>query len=146
MLQSFLEGGNNIHRKKYRDKVCSRDWRTGHPETAPPGDPAHIQAPNPDYIADAKKCMLTGAWYSYLLRGIARSWQIQRMIRANHWTENGVPNGGVKKRIERAEGVLNPIRTTIPTNQSSQGLNYYPKSTHERTHGSSCTCSRGWPC
>jgi hypothetical protein len=31
-----------------------------HPETAPPGDPSHIQAPNSDTIVDAKKHMLTG--------------------------------------------------------------------------------------
>ena len=30
-------------------------------ETAPPGDPFHIQTQNPDTIADAKKCFLTGA-------------------------------------------------------------------------------------
>jgi hypothetical protein len=24
----------------------------------PPGDPSHIQAPNPDTIADAKKCLI----------------------------------------------------------------------------------------
>jgi hypothetical protein len=45
--------------------------------------------------------------------------------------------------------VVNPIgRTTISTNQnsqSSQGLNYHPKSTHGVTHGSSCICSRGCP-
>jgi hypothetical protein len=32
----------------------------GYPEI-PPGDPSHIQSPNPDTIADAKKCLLTGA-------------------------------------------------------------------------------------
>jgi len=33
----------------------------GHPETAPlaPRDPSHIQTPNPDSIADAKKYLLT---------------------------------------------------------------------------------------
>ena len=31
-----------------------------HPETAPPGDPSHIETPNPDNIAHAKKCLLTG--------------------------------------------------------------------------------------
>jgi hypothetical protein len=30
-------------------------------ETTPPGDPAHIQSPNPDTIVDAKKCLLTRA-------------------------------------------------------------------------------------
>jgi hypothetical protein len=28
---------------------------------APPGDPSHLQIPNPDTIADAKMCTLTGA-------------------------------------------------------------------------------------
>ena len=47
------------------------------------------------------------------------------------------------------QGDCNPIGRTIPTNwttQSSQGLNHKPKSTHGRTHGSSCICIRGWPC
>jgi hypothetical protein len=30
-------------------------------------------------------------------------------------------------------------------NKSSLGLNHQPKSTHGRTHGSSCICSRDWP-
>ena len=29
--------------------------------TALPGDPSHMQTPNPDTIADAKKCLLTEA-------------------------------------------------------------------------------------
>jgi hypothetical protein len=32
-----------------------------HPGTVLPGDPSHIQLPNPDTIVDAKKCMLKGA-------------------------------------------------------------------------------------
>jgi len=50
----------------------------------------------------------------------ARAWQIQRqMLAANHWTEHGVPNGGIRERIEGAEGVCNPIgRTKISTNQT----------------------------
>jgi hypothetical protein len=35
------------------------------------GDPSHMQTPNPDAIADAKKCLQTGAWYSCPLRGSA---------------------------------------------------------------------------
>jgi hypothetical protein len=57
------------------------------------------------------------------------------------------PSGGVRERTEGAEGVCNPIgRRTISTKltpQSSQGLNYQPKSTHGGTHGFSCKCSRG---
>jgi hypothetical protein len=30
----------------------------GHPETAPPGNPTHIQSPNWDAIEDAGKCLL----------------------------------------------------------------------------------------
>ena len=33
----------------------------GYLETAPPGDTYHMQTPNLDTIADAKKCLLTGA-------------------------------------------------------------------------------------
>ena len=43
----------NTHRRKYRDKVWSRD--------CPPGDPSHIESPNLDTIADDQKCLLTGA-------------------------------------------------------------------------------------
>ncbi|XP_076796740.1 uncharacterized protein LOC117715751 isoform X2 [Arvicanthis niloticus] len=63
----------------------------------------------------------------------------------NHWKEHGVPNGGVRERTEGAEGVCNPIGRTISTNQtrqSSQGLNYQPRSTNEGTHGSSRIYSR----
>ena len=67
----LLRRGKNNHRKSYRDKVWSRDWRNVHPETATPGDPPHKQPPNPDTLADANKSLLTGAWYSCLLRGSA---------------------------------------------------------------------------
>jgi hypothetical protein len=64
-----------------------------------------------------------------------------------HPTEHGDPNGGVRGRTEGDERVFNPIRrTTISINQSTQGLNHQPKSTHEGIHGSSCICSRGLPC
>jgi hypothetical protein len=29
---------------------------------------------------DANKCLMTGVWYSYFLRGSARAWQVQRWI------------------------------------------------------------------
>jgi hypothetical protein len=61
-------------------------------------------------------------------------------------------SGGVRERTEGSEGVCNHTgRTTILINQipqSSQGLNYQPKSTHGEwgTHSSSHIFSRGWPC
>jgi hypothetical protein len=107
----------------------------GHPKTDPFRDPSHMQTPNPDNIADAEKCLLTGAWYSSLLRGSSRAWPIQMQ-----WTEGRNPNGGVRARTEEAEGVCKPIkRTTMSTNhipKSSKGLNHQPRSTHGGTHGS----------
>jgi hypothetical protein len=86
-----------------------------------PGDPSLIQLPNPDTIVDAKKWLMTRAWYSCLLRGSARAWQTQRwMLAVNHWTEHRVPSGGVRERTEWAEGVCNPIGITmISTKQTS---------------------------
>jgi hypothetical protein len=72
-----------------------------------------------------------------------------QLFAANHWTVHRDPNGEVRERTQGAEGVCNPIgRITISTKQnpqSSQGLNHQPKSTHERTHGYSCICSKEWP-
>jgi len=89
-----------------------------------------MQTPNPDTIADAKKNLLTGGWYSCPLRDSARAQPIKMQILvASHQIAPGDPNGGVRGRIEGAEGLFNSIeRTTISTNQtpppqSSQELN-----------------------
>jgi hypothetical protein len=102
-------------------------------------------------IVDGKKYMLAGAWYSCLLRGSVRVWQIHRqMIAANHWTEHELPNGGLGERTKWAEGVCSPIEgTTISidqTLQSFQGLNHQLRSTHGGNHGSRRIRSRGYPC
>jgi len=55
------------------------------------------------------------------------------MPAANHWTKNRTPVGGIRERSEGAEGACYPIRTTMPTNQSFQGLNHYPKTIHGLT-------------
>jgi hypothetical protein len=129
--------------------VWKRDWENDHIETASPGDPSHIQSPNPDTFVDASKCLLTEACYSCLWRSFTNAWQIQRWIlTVIHWTEHRVPNEGARERTQGAEGVSSPLGGTTWTNlypQSSQGLNHQPKSTHGGTHGSSCICSRGWP-
>ena len=45
-------------------------------------------------MADANKSLLTG--YSYLLRGYASAWKIQKwMLTIIHWTEHKVPNEGM---------------------------------------------------
>jgi hypothetical protein len=57
-----------------------------------------------------KKCLLTGALHSCLLRGFARSQRIQmHMLIANHQTEHRYPNGGVRGRTEGTEGALSVI-------------------------------------
>jgi hypothetical protein len=54
--------------------------------------------------------LLTGDWFGCLLRGSARAWQIQRrMLAANHCTERGVPDGGVREGTEGTEGVCSPV-------------------------------------
>jgi hypothetical protein len=88
--------------------VWSKDWRKGHPETAPPGDSSHIQSPNPD-IVDAGKCLLIEAWYGYLLRGSTRAWQIQRRkLEANHWTQLRGHRWRIWRRVWRSWGGLQP--------------------------------------
>ena len=95
------------------------DRRKDHPETAPPGDQSHKQPPNPDTIANARKILLTGPWYSCLLRGYASAWQIQKwMLTDSYWMEYKASNEGARESTQGAEGVCNPIgRTTIWTNQ-----------------------------
>ena len=52
-----------------------------------------------------------------------------QIFAANHQTEPWDPNGGVRERTKRAEGVCNPIRrTTISTNQT-------PPPTHPKLPG-----------
>jgi hypothetical protein len=99
---------------------------------------------------DANKYLLTETLYSCLLRGSARTSQIQmQMLTANHLTEHGDINGGIRGRNEGDDGACNPIgRTTISSNQIPQishGLKHQPKNIHGGTHGSSSICIRGWP-
>ena len=127
-----------------------RDLRKDHPETATPGDPSHIQPPNPDTIVNANKSLLTGAWYSCLLRGSVSAWKLQKwMLTPIHWIEHRVLNEISRESTQGAEGACSPIGgTTIWANQypqSSLGLNYQPKKTHGWTHSSSFIYSRECP-
>ena len=50
-------------------------------------------------LGQSNKSLLTGVWYSSLLRGSANASQIQRwMLIAIHWTEHRVPNEGARER------------------------------------------------
>ena len=77
-----------------------------------------MQPPNPDTTADAKKCLLTGAWYSYPLIGSARAYAIQMWPAVNHQTEHKAPNVGVRGRTEgRSLRGLQPYRKNNNINQ-----------------------------
>jgi hypothetical protein len=55
----LLRRGNKILMGANTETKCGA--RKGHPETALPGNPFHIQSPNADTIVNAKKCMLIRA-------------------------------------------------------------------------------------
>jgi hypothetical protein len=80
-----------------------------------------MQSPNSDFIADAKKCLLTGAWYAYPLRGSARAWPIQmRMLTANHLTEHRNTMEKLGKELKGLKRFATPYKeqqyqTTTPS-------------------------------
>jgi hypothetical protein len=51
---------NKISMEGVAETKFRAEMRKDHLETAPPGDPCHIQPPNPDTIAYANKILLTG--------------------------------------------------------------------------------------
>jgi len=58
----FRRVNKNIHRRRYGDKVWSRGKGMAIQSLPQLGiQPICREPPNPDNIADAKKCMLTGA-------------------------------------------------------------------------------------
>jgi hypothetical protein len=109
-----------------------------HPETAPLGDPSHIQPTNPDTIEYSRKILLTGTWNSSLVWCYASAWQIQKwMFTVMYWIKRRAPNEGARECTQGAKGFCNPIGgTTIWTYQ------YHPP-THPSCV-SSCIKSRGW--
>jgi hypothetical protein len=66
------------------------------------------------------------------------------MLTANHWTEHGVLNGGIRERTEGAEGVCNNINQPNPP--EFPGTKPPTKEYTWRDPGYSCISSRGWPC
>jgi hypothetical protein len=59
---------NEIQGQRLEQRLKER-----HSETVIPRDTSHLQTPNPDTIVYAKKCLLTGTWYSCPLRVSARA-------------------------------------------------------------------------
>jgi hypothetical protein len=63
------------HLKYFNPKLFLSKGKTGTKsgaETAPSRDTSHLQTPNPNTIAGAKKCLLTGAWYGCSLRSFIK--------------------------------------------------------------------------
>ena len=58
------------------------------------------------------------------------------MLKANHWTEHGVPNGGVGEVTEGAEGVCSPMEgatvSTVPDPPSPRAPGDW--TTNQRIH------------
>jgi hypothetical protein len=126
---SILEGGT-----KYRDKMWSRDWRKGHPESTSPGDLSHIEALSTNQTllwmprsACWPESDIAVSWEALPVPDIFRGGYSQKIL----WTESKVHNGRAKERTEEAEGVWNLIEEIITWSkqysQSSQGLNHEPK-------------------
>jgi hypothetical protein len=102
-LVLFRRGEQNTHGRIYKDKVWSSDWKKDHAETAPPGDPSHIQSPNSDTIVDANQC-----WQE---PDIAVSYKALPV-------PDKVPNEGARERTKGAEVACSSMGgTTIWTNQ-----------------------------
>ena len=67
--------------------------------------PSHIQSPNPDTVVDANNCLLTGALYSSLLTGSARTLQIHK------WILTAMHIGSPFKRLEKGPKELKSLKT-----------------------------------
>jgi hypothetical protein len=121
MLQSFSERGTKYSWEEIWRQSVEQRLKERPSEIAPPVHPSHVQSPNPDSIVDVKKCLLTGIWYSWLLRGSSRAWKMQRQkFTVKYWTEHGVSNEGDRERTEGAEGVCDPVgRIAISTKETS---------------------------
>ena len=129
----LLRIGNKIPLEGVAETKFGAKTKDGPPRDTPPGGPSHNQPPNADTIAYASKILLKGPWYSCLLWGYARAWQIQKwMLTIIYRMEHRATNVGARESTQGAEGVCNPIGgTTIWTNQ--------------QPHVSSCIWSRRWP-
>jgi hypothetical protein len=59
-ISILLRRGNKIPMEGVTETKCVADKWNDHPETAPPGDPSHIQSLNSNTIVDPNKGLLTG--------------------------------------------------------------------------------------
>jgi len=88
---------------------------------------------------DAKKCRLTGTRCRSLLRDTAIIQNTEYIGECQQQTTElrmGPLLKESEKGLEELEGARDPICTTMPTNQSFQGLSHYPKTIYGLTLGS----------
>ena len=141
-----LKKEQNTHRSNDGDKLWSRDWRTGHPETALPGDSSYKQTPNPSTIMDNKKCILKGTCYDCPLRGPSKALHKQRqMPAANPRTGRGHILEELEGELEELKGFAAPrknIFLATQTPEHSQGINNQSRGKHLCSQ----RCGRGIPC
>ena len=125
--RKWINSQEEIQRLKERPSRDGPTWRS-----------IPYTVTKPDTIVEAKKCLLTGAWYSCLLRDSARG---------------SKPTTGLSTDWKSWRGLQPHKKNNKSTNQTPRptppkfpGTNHQPKSTHGATHGSSRICSKGWPC
>jgi hypothetical protein len=56
----FLERGTKHPQVEIQRQIVEEKLKENPSRDCRPGDPSHIQLPNPDTIVDANKCLLTG--------------------------------------------------------------------------------------
>ena len=61
IIWSFLEGGTKYPWEELQRQSVEQKLKERPSSAVPPGDPSHIQLPNPDTIVDANKRLLTRA-------------------------------------------------------------------------------------
>jgi len=137
MLHSFKKGTTIPLGGDREGKLEERQKE--HPFRASPYVAHTYTATKLGKVDEAKKCRPTGIRCRSLPRDTARIQQIHRwMPSLNQRTENGTPVEGILKGLKELEGAWDTIWTTMPSNQSFQGLSHYPRTIHGLSLDSNC--------
>ena len=114
IFRSFLEWGPKYPWKALQRQSAELRWKEEPSRGCPTWGSTHIQPPNPDTIAYARKILLIVPWYSSLLWGYANAWEIQKwMLTVIYCMEHRAPSEGARGSTQGAKGVCNPIGGTI---------------------------------
>jgi hypothetical protein len=85
-------------------KNWKRDWRKAYPETILPRDPSHLQTPNHDTTADAKKCLPD----NFSLIDITSTWPIQMQIQPTIRLSLRTPMEKLGEGLKEMKGIATP--------------------------------------